>query len=156
MNDIAAPSHNPTRPIQQRLVTRRYHRFLLVGVINACVDIGTLNGFMLLWPTHSFVQLLTYNTIAVLCTLATSYLLNRRWTFADQANSSRRQTWLFWIQGAANIVINDLILAIFSHEVFAHLTESTLINSDLSKGISMFTSSSISYMMLRLLVFRAT
>ncbi|MCI0182080.1 GtrA family protein [Sulfoacidibacillus ferrooxidans] len=155
MDYIAAQVQNKTLRIQQRFFTRRYHRFLLVGMINASVDIGILNGFMVLWPTHFSAQLLTYNTIAVLCTLATSYLLNRRWTFADSANSSQRQIWLFWIQGAVNMVINDLILAIFSNQVLAHLTKSALVNSDLSKGIAMFTSSSISYMVLRLLVFRA-
>ncbi len=150
---MTLPEVSLTAARKARISLRRYHQFLLVGVVNATVDLGILNLCMFVAPTHVAQRLLVYNTFAVLCTIATSYLLNRKWTFADQATQSRRQKLLFWLQGALNVVINDVSLSFFSHEIVSVSVLPFAISSDLAKGLAMITSSSISYTILRLFVF---
>lgn len=153
---MAQVSNKPAQPRKARLIKGRYQRFLIVGLMNAFVDLAILNFLMFTFPTRSSAVLLIYNTFAVICAITTSYILNRRWTFADQANNSRRQTLLFWMQGILNIVINDAVLALTSRYFLRSFNLPLIISGNLSKAVAMFMASSISYTVLRFLVFRTS
>lgn len=142
------------QPIWRKIQQARYHKFLLVGAVNAAVDLLVLNVCMLLQPTTSSRILLIYNTFAVVCAITTSYNLNRRWTFRDTATNSRRERSLFWLQGALNVVVNDLVLYLISRYLLVALDWPLFISGNLSKAVAMFVSSSISFTVLRLFVFK--
>ncbi len=147
-------SNGPHQPKKNHLFKGRYQRFLVVGLMNAFVDLAILNILMFTFPTRSSTLLLIYNTFAVICAIMTSYVLNRRWTFADQTNNSNRQTLLFWMQGILNIVINDAVLSLASRYFLKSLNWPLIISGNLSKAVAMFMASSISYTILRFFVFR--
>jgi len=132
----------------------RYPKFLLVGLVNAAVDLAVLNLFLVIHPTLSAPLLVTYNSVAVICAIATGYALNRRWTFRDRATNSRREILLFWVQGAVNVLINDLILLFLSRFIITHLQLPLIVSSNIAKAVAMASSSSVSYLVLHFFVFR--
>lgn len=132
----------------------RYPKFLLVGVVNAAVDLLVLNAFLFIHPTLSSPLLITYNSVAVVCAIATGYVLNRSWTFRDRATNSLRERALFWLQGGVNVLINDLILLFLSHYIITHLHFPLMVSSNVAKAVAMASSSSVSYLVLHFIVFR--
>lgn len=133
---------------------KRYGKFLAVGLSNAIVDLAVLNACVLLFPTTSSLLLFLYNTGAVICAIVNSYIWNRRFTFADKATGAHRERTLFWLQGLLNVAINDAIVVGLARYLLFTRDLPLLISGNLSKGIAMFISSSLSYILLRLFVFR--
>lgn len=135
---------------------RRYGAFLLIGLMNAVVDIVVLDG--LIWIVHSKTQLalLVYNTVAVIAAITNSYIWNRRVTFRDVSTGSRRERLLFILQGILNLVLNDVIVvAVSSYFVFSKSVP-FFISSNAAKVFAMVTSSVISFLCMRLFVFRGS
>lgn len=132
----------------------RYTKFLIVGTANAVVDLGVLNGLLAVSPVKSSFAIFIYNTVAVACAIINSYFWNRHWTFADAADGSVREKWLFWLQAVLNIALNDIIVVwLSSYLVFVRAVP-LYISSNAAKGLAMLLSSSLSYAMMRLVVFR--
>lgn len=144
-------------------VTKRSHRvrdqlwrFITVGASNVIIDLGLFNLFLAIHPTRSPALLVTYNTIAVLAALVNSYWWNSRWTFhhPERATAwSARRGLLFALQGAVNVIVNDLAVA----GVSAALTASTLpqqLSGNLSKVAGMIAASLVSFLMMRHVVFK--
>ncbi|MDB5085318.1 MAG: GtrA family protein [Bacilli bacterium] len=134
----------------------RYARFLLVGAGNAAVDLLALNILLLIWPSQSWSLLLLYNTIAVFLSIVNSYVWNRLWTFADTSNGSLREKWLFLLQAVVNILVNDLILVWLSSYFNSLNFMSPFVQNNAAKGVAMLASSSMSYFLMRFLIFRIT
>ena len=133
---------------------RRYFKFLLVGVMNAAVDLGVLNVLLLAFPTRSPLMLMAYNTLGVLAAICNSYLWNRFWTFGDIATGSRREKMKFAIQSLINLVLNDAILVGANDYLVTHRGLPYMLGSNIAKGGAMFVSSSVSYVFMRMFVFR--
>ncbi|MCL6444095.1 MAG: GtrA family protein [Alicyclobacillus sp.] len=127
---------------------------MVVGLANAAVDLLVLNGLLLMHVTRSPWLLSLYNTVAVICAILNSYIWNRRWTFADTSDGSMRERFAFVVQAVLNIVLNDVILVwLSSYLVFAKSVP-LFISSNAAKGLAMFLASSVSFIMMRLFVFR--
>ncbi|QQE80752.1 GtrA family protein [Alicyclobacillus sp. SO9] len=135
---------------------KRYTKFLLVGAANAFVDLLVLNVLMLLTPNATAVEILVYNTIAVMCAIANSYFWNRRWTFADTTDGSVRERLLFFFQALINIGLNDVIVVLLSTYLIFSKSVPVFVSSNAAKGLAMFLSSSVSYLFMRLFVFRSS
>ena len=153
------PAQQPIRsirPIKPRgpSTSAQYLRFCMVGVSNAVVDLGALNLLLLLYPTRSDLTLLLYNTIAVILAIANSYLWNTRWTFHDQATSSRRERTLFVAQALLNIAINNVVLFGLTDILPTETGEWSIFSANLAKLAAMVAASSISFLLLRSVVFR--
>ncbi len=132
----------------------QYVRFCMVGVSNAVVDLGALNLLLQLYPTRSDLTLLLYNTIGVILAIANSYLWNTRWTFHDQATSSRRERTLFIAQAVLNIAINNIVLFGLTDMLPTERGEWSIFTANLAKLAAMVAASSISFLLLRSVVFR--
>jgi len=133
---------------------KRYTKFVLVGLSNATVDLVVLNALMLLTPRATARELLIYNTVAVICAIANSYFWNCRWTFADSSNGSLRQRVSFFIQALVNLGLNDAIVVLLATYLVFSKSIPVFVSSNVAKGLAMFLSSSISYLLMRLFVFR--
>lgn len=133
---------------------KRYTKFALVGISNALVDLAVLNLLMVLIPNHTARVLVMENTVAVACAIVNSYVLNRKWTFADSSDGSTGERVLFIAQALLNIALNDWILGwcttylVFSRDI------PIFVSSNASKALAMFLSSSVSYLFMRYVVFR--
>jgi len=85
----------------------RFLRFMVVGVIGAIVDFGTMNLL-----THIFdMPLVIAGTISFVCAVISNFIWNRYWTYPD---SRSRQLWrqltMFFIVNIAGVVIRVPIL----------------------------------------------
>lgn len=135
---------------------KRYTKFVVVGTSNALVDLAVLNLFMLLIPNHTSIVLVAENTVAVTCAIVNSYVLNRHWTFADASDGSRREFWMFVGQGVVNIALNDWILALCASYLVFSRDIPIFVSNNASKALAMFLSSSMSYFLMKGIVFRGT
>lgn len=143
---------------QQRKETStalQYLRFCLVGVSNAVVDLGALNLLLHFYPTHSDLTLVIYNTIAVMLAILNSYLWNTRWTFHDEATISRRERALFVAQALLNIAINNVVLFSMTHWLPTETGEWSILTANLAKLAAMVAASTISFLLLRSVVFHS-
>jgi putative flippase GtrA len=152
----AAPPRRADQPEQRNKPSTglQYLRFCAVGVSNAVVDLGALNLLLLLYPTRSDLTLLLYNTIAVILAIANSYLWNTRWTFYDQTTSSTRERMLFVAQALLNIAINNIVLFSMTDLLPMETGEWSIFSANLAKLAAMVAASSISFVLLRTVVFR--
>lgn len=152
-----APARRATLPKARRggSTGLQYLRFCAVGVSNAVVDLGALNLLLLLYPTTSDATLLLYNTIAVILAIMNSYLWNTRWTFHAQATSSRRERTLFVAQALLNILINNVVLYTMTDLLPTEAGDWSILTANLAKLAAMVAASSISFLLLRTVVFRA-
>lgn len=157
------PAHRTApRPLRQRRSVGKavplhvqYLRFGMVGVTNAVVDLGVLNLLLALHPTRRPAILLVDNTVAVTLAILNSYLWNTRWTFSREATRSRSEKLLFIAQGLLNIITNNLVLLAAQ---FLFQTRSGIwyiVGSNVAKLIAMIIASTLSFVLLRTVVFRA-
>ncbi|GMA57778.1 putative flippase GtrA [Alicyclobacillus sacchari] len=137
-----------------RRYVRRYCKFLLVGLMNAAVDLGALNILLIFFPTRSSWWLTVYNTIGVVAAIVNSYIWNRFWTFADVAKGTFREKLKFILQSLLNIGMNDGILVFANDYLVTHRNLPYIVSSNMAKGGAMFISSSLSYFLMHMFVFR--
>lgn len=132
----------------------QYAQYSVIGISCGIIDIGSLNLFLILWPTHNSSLLATFNSIAYGLAVLNSYIWNSRFTFRKQARKSYRQMGLFIAQALVSLAISDLVL-VFAVDGFNHffiLPNWFVYNA--SKGLSMFLSSTSSFFFMKFLVFR--
>jgi putative flippase GtrA len=101
------------------------------------------------------VTLLIYNTVAVMLAIFNSYLWNTRWTFHEQATRSRRERTLFVAQALLNIAINNAVLFFMTDLLPTQTGEWSVFTANLAKLAAMVAASTISFLLLRSVVFRS-
>lgn len=132
----------------------KYAQFSLVGASNALVDLGTLNLLLLIEPTRNPELLVLYNLAALVATNANSYLWNTLWTFRHRAHHDLRQVGMFALQAAFSIVVGSLVLWLVAQWLVAYTDLSPFLGGNLAKMVSMMTGSTVSFLLMRLVVFR--
>ena len=132
----------------------KYVQFSLVGASNTLVDVGMFNLLLLLWSTHSPGLLVAYNVAALVLANANSYLWNTLWTFRNQARHDAKQVGLFTAQGLLNVGVGSLLLWLVAHGLGAYTDLSPLVSGNVAKAVSMMVASTMSFLFLRLFVFR--
>lgn len=129
--------------------------FIVIGGMNAALDVAVLNLLLWLYPTTDAGALTAFNTIAYACAVTNSYLWNARITFRKKATFRLREKLWFAAQaGAALLIANGVFLGGFQalYAVLAlHAPVWMLYNG--AKGLSMALSSASSYFMMRYIVF---
>ena len=85
----------------------QFVRFGIVGVLNTCIDIGTLNLLLWRFPTHDANVLLGYNTLAYLLGAVNSFMLNKYWTFQSSKGASSGEVLRFVSITVAGICCSD-------------------------------------------------
>jgi putative flippase GtrA len=134
----------------------KYAQFSLVGVSNALVDLGVLNLLLLIAPTWDPELLVGFNIVALVVTNANSYLWNTLWTFRRQARHNAKQMSMFGAQALLNIGVANLVLWGLAYELVAHTDFSAQISGNVAKVGSMLVASTMSFLLLRIFVFRKT
>jgi putative flippase GtrA len=132
----------------------KYVQFSLVGISNMLVDLGVFNMFLFFGPTRSPGLLVAYNVAALILANANSYLWNTLWTFRRQARHDARQVGMFSAQAAVNVGASNLLLWGLAHGLVAYTSFSPQISGNVAKIVSMAVASTVSFLLLRLFVFR--
>lgn len=132
-----------------------YAEFSVVGVANAVVDFGTLNLLLWLWPSADPGRLALYNTLALVLANANSYSWNTLWTFRRQARRAhpRQKRVGFGAQALLNIVVNNALFWVGAG-LLADTSLPVVVGQNIAKLISTVGASSLSFLVLRYIVFR--
>jgi putative flippase GtrA len=90
----------------------RWVRYGLTGGANTLLDIAVLNLLLWRFPLHSPQSLVIYNSIAYASGAASSFFLNKYWTFRRTQRPARKEIVCFLL---------SLALEMFSSNVFVSL-----------------------------------
>jgi putative flippase GtrA len=132
---------------------KRFSKFSLVGLSNAAIDIGVLNLFLWLEPTREVSVLVLYNGVALVLANLNSYLWNTLWTFRGRAEHDVRQIVLFALQVLVNIGISNGLFWALVHPIIVYTDVPTYLAGNVAKIISVTVASTISFFIMRYVVF---
>jgi putative flippase GtrA len=132
---------------------KRFSKFSIVGLTNAAIDIGVLNLFLWLEPTREVSTLVLYNGIALVLANVNSYLWNTLWTFRGRAEHDLRQIVLFGLQVLVNIGISSGLFWALIHPIIVYTEVPTYLAGNVAKVISVTVASTISFFIMRYVVF---
>ncbi|HET7627101.1 MAG TPA: GtrA family protein [Bacillales bacterium] len=132
----------------------QYGQYSIIGISCGLIDLGSLNLFLVLWPTDDAVLLALFNTIAYGLAVLNSYIWNSRYTFRSGARHSRAQMVYFVLQALLALGVSNLvfILGVWTLEAFEGVPEWMIHNT--AKGLSMFCSATTSFFLMKFVVFR--
>ena len=143
-----------TRAAKLRKGSVRFSKFTVVGFINALVDIGTLNLFLWLASTRDPSVLALYNGVALVLANLNSYVWNTRWTFRGRAERRNlRQRVLFTVQALFNISLSNGLFFVLIRPVLIYTEVPAYLAGNVAKVISVVVASTISFFVLRYVVF---
>ncbi len=148
--DIQRVAKQPTRsrrPLFWQLV-----RFCIVGVINASIDVLSLNILLLCFPTHDPNVLLLYNSIAFTLGAINSYLWNKYWTFRRRQGITGGELLRFATISVTGFLVSDAILWIAAQILHPLIANPTLW-ANASKLTAVCATAAVSYLGMRLWVF---
>lgn len=131
----------------------QFSQFILVGMTNAAVDLGSLNLLLLFFPTRLHALLILYNTISYVLTIINSYLLNSTITFRKSSDRTIRQKLLYMVSVLICFLISNLVFLI-SLVCVEQLIEKAWLAQNIAKLLSMALSSLTSFLLMKYLVFR--
>jgi putative flippase GtrA len=132
----------------------RFSKFTVVGFSNAVVDIGTLNLFLWFASTRDSSVLALYNGVALVLANINSYFWNTRWTFRHRARRrDARQRLLFTLQALFNICVSNGLFYVLVHPVLIYTDVPAYLAGNVAKLISVAVASTLSFFVLRYLVF---
>jgi putative flippase GtrA len=138
----------------QKQTSKKYAQFSVVGFSNMLVDVGALNLLLFLAPTGSPELLVLYNVAALVLANANSYLWNTMWTFREQARHDAKQAGMFTAQGLLNVAVGSALLWAAARGLAAYTDLSPWVAGNAAKAVSTVTASTVSFLFLRLFVFR--
>jgi putative flippase GtrA len=138
-----------------RRALRQYVRFLVVGISNAIIDLGLLNLLTALKPPHDQLLFAVENSVAVACALINSYVWNARWTFHGQGTGTLRQRMLFFAQALMNLLLNNVVLLTVMGLLPAGQGLWLTVATSVAKLCAMLAASTMSFILLRAVVFRS-
>jgi putative flippase GtrA len=131
-----------------------FSKFTVVGLSNAAVDIGTLNLFLWFASTRDPAVLALYNGVALVLANLNSYFWNTRWTFRHRAKRrDARQRILFTVQAFFNICVSNGLFYVLVHPVLIYTDVPAYLVGNVAKLISVAVASTLSFFVLRYLVF---
>ncbi len=131
-----------------------YAKFSVVGLTNVVVDYGMLNLLLLLFPTRDLNHLATYNLVALVLANTNSYFWNTRWTFRSRARHDHRQKAMFAAQALLNVGVSSVVLWLAARLLFTYAALPSIVVGDLAKILSSVVATTLSFLILRCLVFR--
>jgi putative flippase GtrA len=135
----------------------RFSKFTVVGLSNAVVDLGILNLFLWLASTRDPSVLALYNGVALVLANVNSYFWNTRWTFRGRAKRrDRRQRVLFTLQALFNICVSNGLFFLLVRPVLVYTEVPAYLAGNVAKLISIAVASTLSFFLMRYLVFSRT
>ena len=135
----------------------RFSKFTVVGLLNAVVDIGTLNLFLWFASTRDPSVLALYNGVALVLANVNSYFWNTRWTFRSRAQRrDMRQRVLFTLQALFNICVSNGLFFFLVWPVLAYTEVPAYLAGNVAKLVSVAVASTLSFFLMRYLVFSRT
>lgn len=138
---------------KKRSSNSQFLLFLLVGGINAFIDIGSLNVLLKIWPTTDKRILILFNTLAYLLAVTNSYVWNTRFAFRHYAQKDVREKIYFFIQAGISLIVSNLTFLGALHILGLYSWPLWLIQN-IAKVLAMAVPSTVSFLLMKYFVFR--
>jgi putative flippase GtrA len=135
---------------------RRFSKFTVVGAANAVVDFAVLNLLLWLYMPQDNTQIVLYNLVALVAANLNSYIGNAFWTFRERAEPSGRQRTLFALQAVVNIGVSSGLFWLCIHLLSWYTSLPSFVGENIAKTISVVAASTMSFFVMRYLVFSRT
>ncbi|WP_066175745.1 GtrA family protein [Bacillus marinisedimentorum] len=130
----------------------QFMQFSAIGVMNAAVDIVSLNILLFLFPTKNDILLTVYNTTAYSLAVLNSYFFNSRLTFKHGKRTGGVK-WKFVAQALVSLGISNLVFIGSIELLGAYTGLRIFIIHNISKALAMLLSFSASFFFMKYLVF---
>ncbi len=127
--------------------------FTVVGISNFVVDFGVLNLFLWLAPTREPSLLALYNGVALLLANVNSYTWNALWTFRGRAERGPRQKVLFLLQALFGVAVGSCLFWLLVRGILTYTSSPAYVAGNIAKIASAAVASTISFFLIRYLVF---
>jgi putative flippase GtrA len=137
----------------QKQTSKKYAQFSVVGFSNMLVDVGALNLLLFLAPTGSPELLVLYNVAALVLANANSYLWNTMWTLGSRRATTPSRRACSPPRGLLNVAVGSALLWA-ARGLAAYTDLSPWVAGNAAKAVSTVTASTVSFLFLRLFVFR--
>ena len=132
---------------------RQYLQFILIGSLNALINLGFLNILLFIWPTTNETNLIIFNTLAYLLSMVNSYFWNSRVAFQHHAYKDLHEKIFFLIQAGIILIISNLAFLGGMH-FLASFRLSVWLIQNISKVFAMVVPSIASFFSMKYFVFR--
>ena len=118
------------------------------------MDLLVLNLLLWVFPPTENLQLVLYNLAALVAANLNSYLLNTRWTFRERARHNIEQKVMFAAQAVVNVAVATGVFWLMVRVVFEATDLPIFLEANAAKAISMVVASTLSFFIMRYVVFK--
>ena len=149
-------------PMQPESVTHRlrawsstlwqFLRYCLVGGVNTLVDVLMLNILLWRFPTHNVQVLVVYNSVAYLCGAASSFFLNKYWTFQHTHKTTVREVRRFAISIVLELIYSNVLVWLVGKALQPFIANTTLWGNAV-KLVAVVCGAVLSYSLMRFWTF---
>lgn len=133
----------------------QFIRYCLVGGVNTLFDLAVLNLFLWRLPTHNPQFLVIYNSIAYISGAASSFFLNKYWTFGRKQRPTWTEARRFAISLGLEVVCSNVLVWLAGKALQPVIANPTLWGNA-SKLVAVACSVIISYAFMRFWTFANT
>ncbi len=130
----------------------QFLRYCLVGGANTALDLLTFNALLWIFPTNNVLALVGYNSIAYTSGAASSFFLNKYWTFRHKQGMTRREIIRFVIILFVEVLYSNGLMWLIGKALQPFIANATLW-ADASKVLTVGIGAVISYLCMRFWIF---
>ncbi len=124
---ITTPSESVAHRLQMwRGTFWQVFRYCLVGGLNTLADLLILNILLLRFPTHNVQVLVVYNSIAYVGGAASSFFLNKYWTFRYAQVTTVREVRRFVISIFLELIYSNALIWFAGKALLPFIANATL------------------------------
>ncbi|WP_244421931.1 GtrA family protein [Ktedonobacter racemifer] len=130
----------------------QWFRYCLVGVANTLIDVLVLNILLWCFPTTQVHILVIYNSLAYIGGAASSFFLNKYWTFGHKQRPTTQEVRRFLLNMLLEILSSNGLLWLIGNALHPFLANAMLWGNA-SKLLAVVANTVLSYLILRFWVF---
>lgn len=130
----------------------QWFRFCLVGVANTLIDVLVLGILLWRFPTTQVQILVIYNSLAYIAGAASSFFLNKYWTFGRKERPTSQEVGRFLLSMALEILSSDGLLWLIGNALHPLLADA-MIWGDVAKLLAVAANTVLSYLLMRFWIF---
>jgi putative flippase GtrA len=130
----------------------QWFRYCLVGVANTLIDVLVLNILLLRFPTTQVQILVIYNSLAYIAGAASSFFLNKYWTFGHKQRPTSQEMRRFLLSMLLEILSSNGLLWFIGTALHPFLANAMLWGNA-SKLLAVAANTVLSYLIMRFWIF---
>ena len=134
---------------------KQFFRYCLVGAANTLIDLLILNILLWRFPTNNVQVLVGYNSIAYAGGAASSFFLNKYWTFRRTHKPNWREVRRFAVSLVLEILYSNALIWLAGKALQPFIANTTLWGNA-SKLVAVAVGAVITYLFMRFWTFAST